>query len=243
MFLHGGPYDHYINSHDEIVNKYLKRGYIVLLPNPSGSTGYGKEFNKRITITDDQINMGKKDIDDLDNIVEYFSKLPYIDKDNLVVTGGSYGGYLTWMYALRGKYRDQIKKIIPIFSITSFEVFTDVEKNQVLRHIVQAFVMENLLPDVIDSKNDEDTKLKYNQMLKDASPLSYIEDLETDTFIVQSANDLRTPRKHTDLVVDQLKKIHGDDLPFKFHYEVSDNFGHSAVSDELFEKIYSFLEE
>lgn len=243
VFIHGGPYSHYYNSFDYIVQKLLELDFIAVLPNPSGSTGYGRMFNRRITISEDQIQMGKKDIADIDTIIEHISTFPYIDKNALTIAGASYGGYLTWMYAVKGKYRQTIKKIIPMLSITSFEIFTDAKENQILRHILQAFILENLLPDVFNAK-DENTVKRYQEMLREASPLTYIQNLSTDCFMIQSGTDQRTSRTHTDAVLSELKKLYGENLenlPFKMQYEILEGYGHNILSLDLLKKVALFL--
>ncbi len=243
IYFHGGPYNHYYNGFYYIVQKLLELGFIVLLPNPSGSTGYGRAFSRRITISDGKINMGKKDIADIDTIIEHIISYPFIQKSAITLAGASYGGYLTWMYAVKGKYRQNIKKILPMLSITSFEIFTEAKENQILRHILQAFILENLIPDVFNAK-DENTLEKHKKMLKEASPITYIENLTADCFMVQSGTDKRTTRAHTDAVITKLKKLYGENLenaPFKIQYEILEGYGHNLLSADLLKKLALFL--
>lgn len=87
--VHGGPHSAYGYTYRIEFNFLVENGFNVLFCNPSGSSGYGDEFAK-ICVGD----WGGKDFEDimmfLDLALEKFS-LP----DNVAITGGSYGGYMT----------------------------------------------------------------------------------------------------------------------------------------------------
>ena len=65
-------------------------GYVVLMPNIRGSSGYGLEF-------EDLNNecWGHCDLEDVLAGVDYLKGLPYVDPDKIAVTGTSYGGIMT----------------------------------------------------------------------------------------------------------------------------------------------------
>ncbi len=69
---------------------YAARGYVVLFANPRGSGGYGKDF-QRANFKD----WGTGPASDVLAAASFVAKEPYIDRSRQVVTGGSYGGYLT----------------------------------------------------------------------------------------------------------------------------------------------------
>src|SRR6202007_3370391 len=46
IFPHGGPTGQTVDSWSRWSNALVTRGYIVLMPNPRGSTGYGMEFQR-----------------------------------------------------------------------------------------------------------------------------------------------------------------------------------------------------
>lgn len=73
---------------------FASQGYVVVCPNPTGSTGYGQKF-----VDDIQGQWGGLPYQDLANGFEYIEKnVPYIDTTRAIAAGASYGGYsINWM--------------------------------------------------------------------------------------------------------------------------------------------------
>lgn len=88
--IHGGPHAAYGFIFDHEFQWMAARGYVVLYPNPRGSTTYGQEFGNII-----QHNYPGDDYKDLMAGVDELIKRGYIDEKKLAVTGGSGGGLLT----------------------------------------------------------------------------------------------------------------------------------------------------
>jgi dipeptidyl aminopeptidase/acylaminoacyl peptidase len=88
--IHGGPHAAYGYIFDHEFQWMAAKGYVVLYPNPRGSTSYGQEFGNII-----QYNYPGDDYKDLMAGVDEILKRGYIDANKLGVTGGSGGGLLT----------------------------------------------------------------------------------------------------------------------------------------------------
>jgi dipeptidyl aminopeptidase/acylaminoacyl peptidase len=88
--IHGGPHAAYGFIFDHEFQWMAAKGYVVLYPNPRGSTSYGQEFGNII-----QHNYPGDDYKDLMAGVDELIKRGYIDEKKLGVTGGSGGGLLT----------------------------------------------------------------------------------------------------------------------------------------------------
>jgi len=88
--IHGGPHAAYGYIFDHEFQWMAARGYVVLYPNPRGSTSYGQEFGNII-----QYNYPGDDYKDLMAGVDDIVRRGYIDPNKLGVTGGSGGGLLT----------------------------------------------------------------------------------------------------------------------------------------------------
>jgi dipeptidyl aminopeptidase/acylaminoacyl peptidase len=88
--IHGGPHAAYGYIFDHEFQWMAAKGYVVLYPNPRGSTSYGQEFGNII-----QYNYPGDDHKDLMAGVDELIKRGYIDEKRLGVTGGSGGGVLT----------------------------------------------------------------------------------------------------------------------------------------------------
>jgi dipeptidyl aminopeptidase/acylaminoacyl peptidase len=88
--IHGGPHTAYGYVFDHEFQWMAAKGYVVLYPNPRGSTSYGQEFGNII-----QYHYPGDDFRDLMLGVDEVIKRGYIDPKKLGVTGGSGGGLLT----------------------------------------------------------------------------------------------------------------------------------------------------
>ena len=88
--IHGGPHAAYGFIFDHEFQWMAAKGYVVLYPNPRGSTSYGQEFGNII-----QHNYPGDDYKDLMAGVDELLRRGYIDEKKLGVTGGSGGGLLT----------------------------------------------------------------------------------------------------------------------------------------------------
>ena len=88
--IHGGPHSAYGWIFDHEIQWMAAKGYIVLYPNPRGSTSYGQDFGNII-----QYHYPGDDFKDLMAGVDYCIQKGYADAEKLGVTGGSGGGLLT----------------------------------------------------------------------------------------------------------------------------------------------------
>ncbi|RPB20124.1 hypothetical protein L211DRAFT_574032 [Terfezia boudieri ATCC MYA-4762] len=92
FLIHGGPQSSWADSWSTRWNPavFAEQGYIVVTPNPTGSTGYGEKFTDVI-----QNNWGGAPYQDLILTYEYaLEKYKDIDANRAVALGASYGGYM-----------------------------------------------------------------------------------------------------------------------------------------------------
>jgi dipeptidyl aminopeptidase/acylaminoacyl peptidase len=95
LLIHGGPEGEWGESWTYRWNAqvFASAGFVVVMPNPRGSSGYGQKFTE--DIRDD---WGGKPFDDIMAVVDHVAALPYADTDRMAAAGGSYGGYMIdWM--------------------------------------------------------------------------------------------------------------------------------------------------
>jgi dipeptidyl aminopeptidase/acylaminoacyl peptidase len=103
FLIHGGPQGAWGETWSYRWNAqvFASAGYVVVMPNPRGSTGYGQKFI-------DEINQdwGGRAFDDIMAVVNYVSGLPYADPNRMAAAGGSYGGYMVdWMLGHTDKFK------------------------------------------------------------------------------------------------------------------------------------------
>jgi dipeptidyl aminopeptidase/acylaminoacyl peptidase len=90
--IHGGPQGAWADSWSTRWNPaiYAEQGYVVVTPNPTGSTSYGQALTDGI-----RNDWGGRPYDDLVNGFEYIEKnMDYVDTARAVALGASYGGYM-----------------------------------------------------------------------------------------------------------------------------------------------------
>ncbi len=89
--VHGGPQSAWPDGWSFRWNAqvWAAQGYVVALPNPRGSTGFGQKYVDEISG-----DWGGKCFDDLMKGLEYLQKQPYIDSDRMAAAGASFGGYM-----------------------------------------------------------------------------------------------------------------------------------------------------
>lgn len=104
VLMHGGPYSMWTDSFGIRWNPHLLAapGYVVLMTNYKGSTGYGEVFSQ--SIQGDPLRGPADDINDAAD--EAIRRFGFIDGSRQCAGGASYGGHLAnWMQASTTRYR------------------------------------------------------------------------------------------------------------------------------------------
>ncbi|HTQ95300.1 MAG TPA: S9 family peptidase [Candidatus Acidoferrum sp.] len=107
VLLHGGPQTMWSNAWGYRWNAqvFSGAGYVTLMINRRGSTGFGQKFTDEIT--NDWGGKAYQDV--MKGIDAALAKYPYIDKTRMAAAGGSYGGYMAdWL----ATHTDRFKAII-----------------------------------------------------------------------------------------------------------------------------------
>jgi dipeptidyl aminopeptidase/acylaminoacyl peptidase len=90
VMSHGGPTSATSTALDLEIQYWTSRGIAVLDVNYGGSTGYGREYRRRLDGA-----WGVVDVEDCANGAIYLAGRGLVDGDRLIITGGSAGGYTT----------------------------------------------------------------------------------------------------------------------------------------------------
>jgi dipeptidyl aminopeptidase/acylaminoacyl peptidase len=103
FLIHGGPQGAWGEGFSYRWNQqvFATAGFVVVMPNPRGSTGYGAKF------TDDiNADWGGRAYGDIMAVVDHVADLPYIDPGRMAAAGGSYGGYMVdWMLGHTNRFK------------------------------------------------------------------------------------------------------------------------------------------
>jgi dipeptidyl aminopeptidase/acylaminoacyl peptidase len=91
FLIHGGPQGAWGESWSYRWNAqvFAAAGYVVVMPNPHGSTGYGQSFTNAVSG-----DWGGRAYHDIMAVADNVATLPYVDKERMAAAGGSYGGYM-----------------------------------------------------------------------------------------------------------------------------------------------------
>ena len=123
FLVHGGPQGAWEDGWSYRWNPqaWAARGYVVALPNPRGSTGFGQKYVDEISG-----DWGGKCYEDLMKSADYVEKLPYVDKDRIGSAGASFGGYMMNWFSVK---TSRFKCLISHCGVYNFEsMYTTTEE-------------------------------------------------------------------------------------------------------------------
>jgi dipeptidyl aminopeptidase/acylaminoacyl peptidase len=92
FLIHGGPQSAWVDDWNTRWNPaiFAEQGYVVVCPNPTGSTGYGQHHVDAI-----KENWGGTPYQDLVKCFDFIKdEMKYVDTERAVALGASYGGYM-----------------------------------------------------------------------------------------------------------------------------------------------------
>jgi len=169
LVIHGGPEGMFGVDWYHEFQVYAAKGYAVFFCNPRGSTGYGEKFERG-----EINNWGGMDYQDvMAGVDAALKKYPWVDANNMGVTGGSYGGYMTnWIVG----HTDRFKAAVTLRSVSNF-VSDEGTRDGAYGH--EEYFKGLLFDDF--------------EQYWDASPLKYARNVHTPTLVLHSENDFRVP--------------------------------------------------
>ena len=167
--IHGGPHAFYGNTFFHEMQVLAAKGYAVLFVNPRGSHSYSQSFVDAV-----RGDYGGGDYSDIMAGVDYITgKYDWIDQDNLGVTGGSYGGFMTnWIVG----HTDRFKAAVTQRSICNWVSFRGVS-------------------DIGYYFTDWQIQAEFGDIDKmwHHSPIKYVDAINTPLLILHSERDFRCP--------------------------------------------------
>jgi dipeptidyl aminopeptidase/acylaminoacyl peptidase len=210
--VHGGPAGQYGVDWYHEFQVYAAKGWAVFFANPRGSTGYGRKFERGILN-----NWGGMDYQDIMAGVDAaLQQNPWIDRDRLGVTGGSYGGFMTnWIIS----HTDRFKAAVTLRSVSNF-ISDDGTRDGAYGH-----------EDDFSGFLFDDFDQYWN-----ASPLKYAKNVKTPTLILHSDNDFRVPLEQGEQWFRALKH-YGVDTEFVIFPRENHNLTRSGEPKHLVESL------
>ncbi|MHA1167038.1 MAG: prolyl oligopeptidase family serine peptidase [Candidatus Hodarchaeales archaeon] len=210
VYIHGGPSSQDIDTFVGTYQILAQEGFVVFRPNYRGSTGYGEVFMRK-----NFREIGKADLLDITTGVEMICKKYKVNQKKVIITGGSYGGYMT----LRAMTKPEIFEFCAGWAeaaVSDWEYMYDEATDELFKQ----FVVLLFGP----MENDES-----RQFLIESSPIHDWDNVHKPLGIVQFANDTRTPLKP---VWDFVSKLYERNGNIEFH--VQPVMGHVNLPKGIF---------
>jgi dipeptidyl aminopeptidase/acylaminoacyl peptidase len=166
--IHGGPHAAYGFTFDHEFQWMAAKGYIVLYPNPRGSTSYGQDFGNSI-----QYAYPGDDFKDLMAGVDDLIARGWVDPEKLGVTGGSGGGVLTnWTIG----HTTRFKAAVSQRSIADWRDFW--------------YTADFTLFTTFWFRG---APWEQEADFKQRSPITYVDKITTPLMLIEGESDFRTP--------------------------------------------------
>jgi dipeptidyl aminopeptidase/acylaminoacyl peptidase len=183
--IHGGPEGQFRPVFLGRNNYFLNQlGVALIFPNVRGSTGYGKTFLK----LDNGMNRDHTH-KDIGSLLDWIKQSPELDAGKIMITGGSYGGYMTWAVAY--EYNDKICCSLPIVGPSN--LVTLLEHTEGYRRDLRR----------VEYGDERDPSMR--EYLEKTAPLNNSEKIRKPVFAAVGKNDPRVPWTESRQMVDKLK--------------------------------------
>lgn len=187
--IHGGPEGQSRPVFPGRSNYFLNElGISIIFPNVRGSTGYGKSF-----VDLDNGLKREESVKDIGSLIDWIAQQPDLDKDRIMITGGSYGGYMT--LAVSYLYSDKIRCSLDVVGISNFNTF--MQKTEAYRRDLRR----------VEYGDERDPKIA--EFFEAIAPLNHTDKIKKPLFIVQGGNDPRVPYTESIQMRDKIKQNGG----------------------------------
>ena len=220
--IHGGPEAQYRPGFLVRNNYFINElGCAILFPNVRGSEGYGKTFLKL-----DNGLLREDSYKDISALLDWIPKRPELDAGRVMVTGGSYGGFMT--LAVATNYADRIRCALDVVGISHLGTFL---KNT-----------ESYRRDLRRVEYGDERDPKMAEFMERTAPLNNAHKITKPLFVVQGANDPRVPKSEAEQIVATLKK-QGTPVWFLMAKDEGHGFAKKKNADYQFYATVEFIRE
>ncbi|MEW5356033.1 prolyl oligopeptidase family serine peptidase [Streptomyces sp. 16-176A] len=212
--IHGGPTWHDSDSFAAGPAAWIDHGYAVVRVNYRGSTGYGREWTDAL-----KHRVGLIELEDIAAVRDWAITSGLADPDRLILTGGSWGGYLTLLGL--GIQPDAWALGIAAVPVADY---------------VTAYHDEMEALKALDRTLLGGTPEEVPERFEASSPLTYVDQVKAPVYISAGVNDPRCPIRQIDNYV---KRLESRGAPHEvYRYDA----GHgSLVIDERIKQVHQEL--
>ena len=220
--IHGGPEGQALPTFSSTYQYWANElGFAVIQPNVRGSAGYGKSY----LLLDNGFKR-EDSVKDIGALLDWIKANPDLDENNVVLYGGSYGGYM--VLAGMVHYAERLRGAIDVVGISNFVTF--LENTKAYRRGLRR----------VEYGDERDPAMRSH--LQAISPLNHVEKMTKPLFIVQGMNDPRVPVSESEQMLKSLQDRGG-----KVWYMMAKDEGHGfrkkSNRDAMAEAMAMFLKD
>jgi dipeptidyl aminopeptidase/acylaminoacyl peptidase len=219
--VHGGPHSAFYDSFYPIHQVAAGAGYVVVAPNPRGSSTYGLNFATAV-----HGDWGIGDYQDVIAAMEHVAAREYIDETRVVIHGSSYGGFMSsWAVGHTNRFNAAVIAA-PVTNLPSFYGTSDIGVN---------FSETQLGGERFDAI----------EHYRDHSPLTYARNVDTPVLLLHGEDDIRVPIEQSEQYFVALKR-HGKEVEFVRLPGTSHGIfraKHPMIRSEYFRRMLAWFEQ
>lgn len=219
--IHGGPEAQARPRFDAFTQFVVNElGYAVIFPNVRGSSGYGRRY-----LDLDNGRQREDSVRDIGALLVWIGLQRDLDRSQIVVRGGSYGGYMALASLVR--YGDRLTGGISAVGISNFVTFlrNTAGYRQDLRRV--------------EYGDERDPRMR--RYLEDISPLTNAHAIRKPLLVVQGLNDPRVPASESEQIVARVR-ANGGEAWYLAAKDEGHGFRKKPNRDAYFEVVARFLE-
>ncbi|MGA7381581.1 MAG: prolyl oligopeptidase family serine peptidase [Terriglobales bacterium] len=184
--IHGGPEGQSRPEYNDRDNYFISElGIAMVYPNVRGSTGYGKSFQKL-----DNGFLREGSYQDINALLDRIQTQPDLDSSRVLITGGSYGGFMT--LAVATNYNDRICCSVDVVGPSNLVTFLEHTSGyrQDLRRV--------------EYGDERDPKMR--EFLERIAPANKAKNITKPLFVVAGLNDPRVPVSESQQMVNVVRQ-------------------------------------
>jgi len=220
--IHGGPESQSRPVFQGRSNYFLnEQGIALILPNVRGSSGFGKTF-----VALDNGLKREDSVKDIGALLDWIAMQPDLDPQRVMITGGSYGGYMTLACAVN--YNDRIRCALDIVGISHFATF--------LRNT------EAWRRDLRRAEYGDERDPRMLSFFEQIAPLNNAARIQRPLFVVQGKNDPRVPLSEAEQIVQRVRS-NGTPVWYLMAKDEGHGFRRKDNSDFQFHATVQFIEQ
>ncbi len=177
---HGGPTSSAWAALTLTVQIFTSRGFAVLDVDYGGSTGYGREYRRRL-----EGEWGVVDLDDCVNGARWLSEQGLVDGERMAIRGGSASGYTT-LCAIT--FRDVFRAGVSMFGLGNLEAFVGDT------HKFESRYLDRLIGPYPEAR----------ELYRERSPVHFADRIRVPVLVLQGLDDQVVPPSEAERIVDAL---------------------------------------